>query len=394
MPLARLAIAASFWLAAAACLRDRASSSGAGERNAQYATAAGPSLRLIDTVVLAETDSLHLGRPGQTFAVDDHGAFYVPDELQDHVVRFAPTGVPNLLLGNRGRGPGELEAVGATFVIDTFVAQFHSTRRVAVYSGNSGALITSRLLRGYSTSIAVSAGRAWIGTFDLDSRHGLAVVSTAAFFRAPGDSDYAIIPATAAAFPRQYAQFPGLDIYNYVSAAPIDRGVMVGFAGGTNDLYVVDSLSHVTDTVEVPIARRRGFTPKALALFSARSRADFVTQLVSASALYGLWPASKGRIVVWHEDNSAVRTRKGQPGAFSGRAYLSILSPNGAAACVDAEVPFPGSHWPRLAFARDTVFALDQVVPDSGPPRVYSVVRRYALDDEHCDWLPTTRSSE
>lgn len=385
-----LCTAAFVWVAVAACAADRTRSEGAAHLAALHSEAAGPALRLVDTVLLRETDSLHLGRPGLKFAVDDRGALYVPDELQDHIVRFGPTGAPEFIFGRRGQGPGELAAIGSTFVIDTFVVQFHRTRSVAIYSRTTGTLLTSRMLRGYATSIAKSAEHVWIGTFDLESRRGLAVVQASRLFRQAEESDFEVLQATVAPFPSQYARFPGLDIFNWVSVMPMGRGALVGFAGGTNELYLADSAKGVTDTVVIPFARRRGVSQDALPFFAPRSRAGFEEQLGSVSALQGLWPASRGRGLIWYQDNSARVTRKGHSDEFTGRAYLSILSADATTVCVDVEVPFPGSHWPRLAFSRDTLYALDQIVPDTGPPRVYSVVRRYVLDDNQCEWLPTT----
>jgi hypothetical protein len=376
-------------LVAAACTADRPLLQRPDQPVAVRQDIAGPSLRLVDTVVLVETDSLQLGRPGQQFAVDDLGALYVPDQLQDHVVRFGPSGVPQLVYGRHGRGPGELAAIAPTVVIDTFVVQFHSMRQVAVYSRTNGKFLTGRIVRGFGTSIAKSAGQVWIGVFDLESHRGVVHIPTTRLFGLPLESDFEVLPATAAPFPDQYARFPGLEIYNWVSVAPFGPGAVVGFAGGTNDLYVADTAGGVTDTLVIPIARRRGVSPGALSLLRSRAQAEVEKQIASASALQGLWPAPDGRVVIWYEDNSVRGTRPGHPGQFTGRAYLSLLSADGRMVCVDVEVPFPGSHWPRLAFARDTVYALDQVVPDIGPPRVYSVVRRYALDDKSCKWLST-----
>ena len=50
-----------------------------------------PSLTLLDTVVLQESESLFIGLPEVTFAVDDSGNYYVPDVAGDRLLSFPVT---------------------------------------------------------------------------------------------------------------------------------------------------------------------------------------------------------------------------------------------------------------------------------------------------------------
>ena len=352
----------------------------------------GPRLRLVDSVIFQESDTLYLGKVGQSFAVDNGGMIYLPDELSDHLIQYSPAGKPVRVFGKPGHGPGELASIGVPFVIDSFLVQAHGTSRLAFFDLRTGNYLFSRLFRGYTTSIAIAAGVAWIGVFDLESRHGVAEIASPTFFAPDSSEGYGVVPASRVPCPTEYSAYPGLDIFNYVSVTAVGDRIVVGYAGGSDALILYDPRSGVTDTIDVPVVARRGMGIKALAKLAPGARARASEQLMAVSALYGLWTLSDGSILTWHEDNSAKpRGRRGLS-AMSGRAFLSIVAADMTRACVDSEVSFPGTEWPRIAFAHDTVYALDQTVPDSGAPRVVTVARRYAVDTTGCRWLKLQRA--
>jgi hypothetical protein len=81
-----------------------------------------PTLRLIDSVLLEETDSSLLADPGPYFVVDPTGRMYIPDNQAGKVQRYRPNGELDLTFGRRGQGPGEFGFVGpALLVADTML---------------------------------------------------------------------------------------------------------------------------------------------------------------------------------------------------------------------------------------------------------------------------------
>lgn len=88
---------------------------------------------------------------------------------------------------------------------------------------------------------------------------------------------------------------------------------------------------------------------------------------------------------MWYQDP----TLESGGRVLKGVAYFSLLSPDLERACVDGRLEARGTGRPKLAVHRDTVLVLDQVVPDEGPPRSVTVVRRYTIDAGPCVWMPT-----
>ena len=346
----------------------------------------GPELRLADSLVLVESDTLFLGKVGQTFFVDDAGMMYFPDEFTDRLIQYTPRGIPNRIYGRHGRGPGELNYTGATFVTDSFVVQENGSRRLTVYDRNTGAYRFTRSYRGYIISVAEADGKLWFGNFDLVSGRGLFAVTAAEFFRpAPSTAD-SILTSTEIPFPGEYETFPALGMFNMVIVTPVTGGMLIGFAG-TNPLLYYGTTSGRVDTLDLPIVNRRGVSTTRLKLFGKGSTSPRDKQLAAISGLYGLWTMSDGSVLIWHGDNSA-EARGTDLINFTSEAFISILSPDRTRACADSRLPVPGSGWPRIAVARDTLYVLDQVVPEHGPLRASSVVRRYVASSAKCHWLP------
>ncbi|MCC7134387.1 MAG: 6-bladed beta-propeller [Gemmatimonadales bacterium] len=340
--------------------------------------------------MLAEPDSLSLGKVGQVFAVDSGGQIYLADQSRDRVVVYSRDGDPVRTIGRHGRGPGELASIGSPFLVDTLLAVFHSTLKLSVFDARSGRHLAEHVFGGYASSLAAAHGRVWVGTFDRGSARGVVPMLPRELWT-PVEGRPDIRLASAMPFPDVYGRYPGLDGANFLSVAATRRGFAVGYGSGTDDIYLVDLASAAVDTATVPIVARQGNTPAGLAMLKAGSRFSFAEQLAATSILYGLFPMREGGLLVWFEDNAAELRGFNDLKNFTGRAYVAVLSPDHQSACVDSEVPFPGSAWPRLAMLGDTLYAIDQVVPDAGSGDPVTVVRRYAIDVADCRWLPTNR---
>ena len=93
---------------------------------------------------------------------------------------------------------------------------------------------------------------------------------------------------------------------------------------------------------------------------------------------------------MWYYDGS-LETPAPNKFHLTGIGWLRILSPDLTRACVDAEVSSPGTDRARLTLRGDTLYVLDQVIAAPALGSIRSVIRRYHLSSEGCDWLPLKR---
>jgi hypothetical protein len=118
-----------------------------------------------------------------------------------------------------------------------------------------------------------------------------------------------------------------------------------------------------------------------------RDPTDRPAVIGAVSALTEMGEGVHDRVILIHQDYRLVSPDSAVP--FESRAWVSLVSAGLDSACVDAELPFPGSHWPRVTVRGDTVFALDQVAPEADALTNRTVIRRYLVSDASCRWIPT-----
>ncbi|HEX3158024.1 MAG TPA: hypothetical protein VHQ45_05880, partial [Gemmatimonadaceae bacterium] len=77
---------------------------------------------------------------------------------------------------------------------------------------------------------------------------------------------------------------------------------------------------------------------------------------------------------------------RGAPAAVD--AWITVLDPTFARACVDAPLRLTERSVPSLAFRGDTLFALEHVI---GGERAVPVLRAFVISTAGCDWRPILR---
>lgn len=349
----------------------------------------GPSLRLIDSLVLEETDSLYLGRPEMGFAVGADGSLYIADEYWNRVVRYSSTGKLEQVYGRAGSGPGEFRSTTrATMVHDTLLIQ-PSAARIKVFDRRTGAYYFEHpFQRGYLTKGVFHRGDFYFALFDYSVERAVMVIPAQELLSPDPGSVPTIHGAGLVSFPPEYTRHPGLMAFNSSSVVVWSDTMLVGFSGvGYLVRYDLDGAPH--DTFDIPVRDRRGVTPEGLAQFDPGRAPDLNREMRAISDLKEIWRTPKGDFVVWHQDGQA--ETRGRNVQLSGNAFISLVSSDLARACVDTRVPFPGTEWPRFAMSADTLFALDQVVAEGDPLRSTTIVRRFAIDTARCAWQPVVR---
>lgn len=338
----------------------------------------------LDTVVLEESDSLYLGKPDAGLYVDDRGSIYVADEFWRHLVRFTPDGRPDRVFGQNGSGPGEFRSTApGTFVAGDLVFQ-PASRKLVAFDRETGEFRGERAANGYLTAGYLHGTDLIMALFDYGSAHGVVVVPLSDF-ESTTNPERTLLTSSIAPRPKVYTDYPELIIFNRTALAVWQDSMLVGY-GGAEDVVTYTLAGSPVDTTTMPFRLRTGSSKERMSVF-LEPGAPFNTLLSARSTLKALWRMPDGKFLLWHQDNWSEPF--GADEQVFGRAFLSILSADRRRACVDAEVPFPGSSWPRITARVDTVYALDQVVPGGDSIQTYSVIRRYLLDTSGCEWLPT-----
>ena len=66
-----------------------------------FSAPGGPTVTLVDSVVLEESDSAYVGRPAHVFHVAEDGKYFVSDELSDRLFQFGRDGHLERIIGVR-----------------------------------------------------------------------------------------------------------------------------------------------------------------------------------------------------------------------------------------------------------------------------------------------------
>jgi hypothetical protein len=151
-------------------------------------------------------------------------------------------------------------------------------------------------------------------------------------------------------------------------------------------LLVLNRSRGTFDTVRVPARHRRGASRDSLARhFGPKFRFDHAVN--SISLLEGAWRLGDGQLLLVHYDSEARMEGKRLAG-LGGRAFATILSPDLRMACLDGVVPTARDARPFFAVQGDTLLVLEQLVPDGQGAGVRTVVKRYGVSANACDWIP------
>ncbi len=348
----------------------------------------GPSLTLLDSLVLQESDSLYIGKPEVGLTVDDSGMIYVADEFWNRLVRFRRNGTADRVFGRAGSGPGEFRSLtAATVVHDSLVIQ-PTSAKLKVFNRFTGEfLLERRVQQRVMDQALIDQGDLLIASFDFVSKRGLKVIPLKQFLNSDSSQVSTELASTLVEQPPEFIAYPGLLSTAGTTVAAWSDTLLVGYMGVG---YVVrySRSGQPLDTIVLPVRMRRGASAKGREVYARGVKYDFPAQVRSLSLLLRLWQLPNGSFLLWHEDNTAVM--RGGNFLLSGIAYISILARDGRTACVDARLPFPGSDWPRLTMHGDTLYALDQTAAGVDSTRAQTVVRRYLVSTDRCSWLKTT----
>lgn len=351
-PVARLALVLLLLVASGACGREGRS--------------AGPALVPLDSVVLAENDTVFLGKPSGFIVMPD-GRFVVSDLFTRRVVVFGRDGRVEHVIGKRGKGPGELDspswlALGGDSLL--YVLDDADTR-VEAFDARSGAFRWDRRLPRRAYMLA-SHERGLLAGYP-DSLHN---ASVAVITRDTGSLPVTgPLPAVLRRNPIVRGVFGAVELTAF-------RDTLVTAYEVSDHVYLSRMGGALLDSIEVPVLRRRGARPELLGKVSDPNTAMQAAYRLSMPG--ELARMSTGQLALVSFDWQWTASR------VQGTGYVSLVDPARRRSCPDAPLPGPGDPIPRVAFRGDTLWALVQEVEAERP---YTVLRSYRVDGARCQWL-------
>lgn len=338
----------------------------------------GPTLAITDSVELTEPDTVQIGRFAY-LAISQAGGIFVADLAAGRVLRFSPDGILDGVIGSLGSGPGELLSAGQIGLIQSdsvLVVPDPRSRAISLFDARDG-----RFLTRYNTPFA-DVGQSWTQrgdtvTFGAQFSSGL----IGRFIVAAGDVSlfglFGDLPPAVGALGGTFFR------YGRIETVPVGSDWLV-LSPAEPGLRLITNRGELKARVDIPATRRRGVPPDLAQRHRTLGPGGHFRYLGSMAA--GLWRLSSGTIVLIMMDVDA----NGPSEPTNPRYFVTLISPDLKTACIDGLLPFPSdSPLPTPYLVRDTLVALARRIDND---RLRTIVYRYAIDADACEWtaLATT----
>lgn len=343
----------------------------ASEKPSAYLNEAQPDgpvgLSLLDSVPLAESDSVTLGMPAGLL-IDGRGRIWVADNGDKRVHLFDSTGRHLALLGRRGSGPGEFESVGALAMLgDTLLLVKNLARsRVEAFDARTRTYRWGRTIPARFFDLVADGG-----TVSGAAMNGTGQYAVSAF------TDSAGALATDGAVPALYREAPML-IGPFGTVVHARRGAQLALAfEGADYLYFRGRAGAPFDSILLPRLRRRGAATELLREVvrdTSRGREALFKSSLPMTAAY----VNDSIVAVVHGDVTLRGTQ------FEGAYHVSLLDVRRYRVCIDLPLPVPTDPVPQLHLRDTQLYALVQHIgkTDGGT----TAMLRFRLDTGKCAW--------
>jgi hypothetical protein len=321
--------------------------------------------QILDSVVLG-----HDGGPspgviaGMAVAAD--GSLFVADVLWGSILEYASNGSHvDQYGGFRSESPIPTGQLAGLAVVGESVLLFDSqSSQISEYRRGEGIPTRQVALPGPPSMMMSSAGGSLMfGVHAGDRRGGLYAWSQ--------ESE----PMRVADLPSVFDRHAHLSRFHSIPIVQWEDTIAVGFSP-LEEVLVGNRGKPAFDTLVVPFSARRGLQPHVLLDLNA-SRADLIN---SSSFLVGMGRLSTGELVLVHYDSHFTT-----PGAVPTELYVSLVTADRRAACVDGALPRDYSTQPHVTFQGDTLLVFDRRVDSDNSAS--SVISRWVIDTTQCDWI-------
>jgi hypothetical protein len=312
------------------------------------------SMKMVENIVIQDSDSLYVGAPSG-FAVDSStGAFLVGDRFHGFVLKIDRGGRILEAIGSRGRGPGEFlipRAIASSE--DGIIITDAIARKVSRFSANEHLFEASRNVHGLPSGVVDHADGWIVGNISPVDGLGASGINS---FEGLEEQRFARWPQLYHAS----TAIPG--IFTSVLVESWSDTVAVLYqAADTIYRFATEKFVEVPP-IPIPLRHRRG---AALERAADMDQLAFPDMFARFSAAFLLHRAPNGDLIVGHFDQSIA-----DGNAVDVVVWISRISTTNrtSRSCVDMRVPLPAdlAGQPRLAAHGDTVFALLQRVGIQG----------------------------
>lgn len=343
--------------------------------------AIGPTLVLLDSILLPDSDSLVMGNPWTPMLDPYDGGFYIPDGYYGRVYRFDRSGSLVRTYGRPGRGPGELQGPTMAFVLDDSTLAVRDGRlgRLKRYHRGTGEALEEHVFTAFvgQDPPVFHGGKYWFaGT---EQGRARALVSWD-----PVDGGQTLVGL----LPEEYyvSAREGISYANHMLGGALTWADSTFVRGWyiRNDLMRYTPEGEVVDTIHLPVAHRFGVPENLRYMYDIKGPRG-AEKFTFHSYLRHLHTLPDGGLAFIHHDQE-LESFEGPVPVFSATSWLGVLSPDFSRACVDALVPSSPDTRPMEAFRGDTLFVFDRRIVDEA--RLESRIRLYRVDTTGCDWLP------
>ena len=345
----------------------------------------GPTLVLVDSIVLQETEALYLGQPKEMFVGPD-SSLYVIDAFANSVVRFNQRGRAIQSYGREGEGPGEFVHIGkAGFASATILGIVDgygppegakSTQVIEFFAVQSGETIGKARVTDI-TALALNRDTVWLAGIDVGAGWtAIAARELSGLYRQPSGE---ITSLNLVTVPRPY-MVNGyiLGLGGYARIHVNDDDVILGF-GAIPYLLRITKGGHIRDTIPLQAAQRAWLADEEELLRVMDPASPSEGQFGATSALMNVSRDKGGRIFTVHQESKRLG-----PGRVGGKLYVSKLESDGSVQCPDTHIPTSGVGRPISAFRGSDLFVLDQRISAGGTGALQTLVRRFRVDPERC----------
>ena len=354
----------------------------------------GPTLLLLDSIVLQETRQSYIGNPMVMFSGLD-SSLYVIDSFGQSVLRFDRTGQQIRRYGRAGEGPGEFVSAGR--------AGFASRTVLGVTDGRSSGppgMAPNQVVEFFDTEsgehvgavrttnvsfLASQGGTIWLAGIDVGTWRTLTTRELSPLWMGAreGRGTGIVVSMDRVPVPRSYqesSQVRGLG--GFVRMHVGDEDAIVGFAA-LPFLLRVTAAGEIRDTIPLRATLRASVSSEA-ELMDVMDPASHSREEIYASVapLVGISRDGKGHVFTVHQGSKMVGERGRRQ--IVGRLYASSLLDDGSDQCPDTEIPTSDVGRPISTFRGDELFVLDRRIHDVDLGELRTVVRRFKIDPSSC----------
>lgn len=331
--------------------------------------ARGPTLRLLESTPLRESESAYVARPSLS-AVGPDGSLYVTDLFLGRVARFSRDGELMQLYGRQGDGPGELRSISLPVLIDdtTLAVADQAHLRFNLYDRRTGMFRRTRSVRGILRSAQLREGVLWAG--DMVDELGTTVLRwdlSRDSLRYLGN------------LPAPYKESPVLRGIHPSSQIQVWADTVLLGLGGSDVIRVLDTTGSVLDSFTIPVVRRRGASAERVRRMTSPDL-PFPDMFSMISHLMAIHRTRDGTLILVHADGRIEGRR------ITDSLFVSLVSPDRRSACVDTYLHTTDVSQPVVAFDDDTLLVLNQQIAGD---EIRTIVDRFAVESEDCLWIPT-----